>query len=98
MISCTACGSPLTAAPPRPGTITPAWDHAGPPGDGHLPGVPPLTVTYRETAGWWDADSPEVPGMPVRGARSLDEARSVVRELLRLITPPRPVIERTGDA
>lgn len=88
----------LAAVPPPPGTLTPVWGHAAPPADGHEPGVPPVIVTYRDNSGSWDAECPEVPGFPVRGAQSLDEARQVARTLLLTVMPPRPVKERTGHA
>jgi hypothetical protein len=88
----------LAAAPPPPGTLTPVWGHAAPAADGHEPGVPPVSVTYRDNSGSWDAECAEVPGFPVRGARSLDEAQQVARTLLLQVMPPRPVKERTGHA
>jgi hypothetical protein len=74
------------------------WDHAIPPADGHAPGVPPVTVTYRQDRDSWDAECSEVPGFPVHGAQSLDEARSVASTVLMRVSPPRPVIERTETA
>ena len=65
-----------------------------PSGYGHLPGVPPVTVTYSRSGALWDADCPEVPGFPVRGAQSRDEARTIAWAVLGKILPPRPVIER----
>lgn len=98
MTDCTTCGTPLAPAPPPPGTLAPVWGHAIPPSDGHVPGVPPVTVIYRQDRDSWDAECREVPGFPVHGATSLDEAKSVTQTLLMRISPPRPVIERTEAA
>ena len=94
MTACTACGTPLAPVPPPPGLLAMTWGHAIPPADGHLPGVPPVTVTYSRSGALWDAKCPEVPGFPVRGAQSRDEARAIAWALLGKISPPRPVIER----
>jgi hypothetical protein len=91
--ACTDCGAVLAVAPPLPGTLAPVWAHAVAPADGHEPGIPPVNVTYREDRGSWDAECPEVPGFPVRAARNLDEARSVVQVLLLQISPARPAKE-----
>lgn len=96
MTACTTCGQPLASAPPPPGSLTPVWAHAAPPDDGHEPGVPPVTVTYRDNGAGWDAGCPEVAGFPVRGAQSLDEAKGVAWALLGTIMPPRPVKEIVG--
>jgi hypothetical protein len=55
-------------------------------------------VIYRRDRDSWDAECSEVPGFPVHGTQSLDEARSVTSTLLLRISPPRPVIERTETA
>ena len=99
MTACTACGAPLAPVPPAPGFLTPRWGHLQPPADGHEPGVPPVTVTYRYNGAGWDAACPEVPGFPVLGAQGLDEAKAVAWVLLGKIgPPPRPVIERVLEA
>ncbi len=97
MINCGTCRKPLAPAPPPPGSLAPVWAHASPPPDGHEPGVPPIAVTYTPQGDWWDAECPEVPGFPVRGARDLGEAKSVAWALLGKVSPTRPVIERTAD-
>lgn len=93
MTACTACGTPLAPVPPPPGLLAMTWGHAIPPADGHLPGVPPVTVTYRRDRDAWDAHCAEVPGFPVHGAQDLAEAKSVAWVLLGRVMPPRPVIE-----
>jgi hypothetical protein len=96
--ACTACATPLAPVPAPPGSLGAVWAHAIPPADGHAPGVPPVTVIYRRDRDSWDAECSEVPGFPVHGAASLDEAKSVASTLLLAISPPRPVIERMETA
>ena len=50
MTACTTCGTPLAPVPPPPGLLAMTWGHAIPPADGHLPGVPPVTVTTGRPA------------------------------------------------
>lgn len=95
MTACATCGAPLVPVPPPPGLLAPVWGHAVPPADGHEPGVPPVTVVYRQVCDSWDAECSECPGFPVRAVTSLDEAKSAARTLLLSLAPPRPVIERT---
>ena len=98
MTSCTTCGAPLAPVPPPPGLLAMTWGHAVPPADGHLPGVPPVTVIYQRDGDAWVAHCPEVPGLAVNGARTRYEAQSVAWALLGKLSPPRPVIERDDDA
>jgi hypothetical protein len=93
MTGCTTCGAALAPAPPPPGTLTPVWAHVAPPDDDHMPGVPPVAITYRHAGDLWDAECTEVPGFPVRGAVSLAEAKAIAWALLGKLAPPRPVAE-----
>ena len=95
MTDCTGCSTSLTPVPAPPGSLGVVWGHAIPQADGHAPGVPPVTVTYRPVGVSWDAACAECPGFPVHGAVSLEEAKSVAQTLLLRLAPPRPVIERT---
>jgi hypothetical protein len=96
--ACTVCSTPLTPVPAPPVSLGVIWDHAVPPPDGHAPGVPPVTVNYREDRGSWEAECREVPGFPIHAAGSLDEAKSVASTLLLRLSPPQPVIECTETA
>lgn len=97
-LACGQCGAPLAVVPAAKGMLAAVWGHAEEPGDGHPPGVPPVMVTYRRDHAYWDSECPDVPGFPVHGLLSLDEARTCAWTLLRRITPPRPVAEHvTGD-
>ena len=98
MTACTICAALLAPIPAPPGLLGVALGHAIAPADGHAPGVPPVTVIYRQDRDAWDAECSEVPGFPVHGAAGLAEAKSIASTLLMRISPPRPVIERTEAA
>lgn len=94
MTACADCGAQLIAVPAPAGSLGVVWGHAIPAANGHAPAVPPVTVTYWQQDGMWCADSPEVPGFPVRGVVSMDGAKTVAWALLGKLSPTRPVIER----
>jgi hypothetical protein len=97
VIACITCGGPLVPEKPPPGSLTPVWAHASPPAGSHDPAVPPLVVTYTRHGDWCDAECPEVPGFPVRGALGIGEAKSIAWVVLGRVLPPRPVVEHVRD-